>query len=54
MRRGFPRSLEGAPVLLHTQNTAVRRSLDRWLDAHRIRPRVSAEFEDDALLTGGA
>jgi len=49
--RGFPRSLEGAPMLLHTQNTSVRRSLDRWFDARGIRPRVVAEFEDDALLS---
>lgn len=51
LRRTFPRSLDGAPVLLHTQNTAVRRSLDRWFDANRIRPHVIAEFEDDALLS---
>ncbi len=50
-RRRFPASLDGAPMLLHTQNTSVRRSLDRWFDAHGIRPRVMAEFEDDALLT---
>jgi len=50
LRKGFPRSLDGAPVLLHTDNTALRRSLDRWLDARRLRPWVVAEFEDDALL----
>ncbi|MFM7033648.1 MAG: LysR family transcriptional regulator, partial [Planctomycetia bacterium] len=27
-RRGFPRSLHGAPMLLQTTNTAVRQSLD--------------------------
>jgi LysR family transcriptional activator of nhaA len=51
VRRGFPRSLQGAPMLLHTENTAVRRSLERWFGMHHIRPRVIAEFEDDALLT---
>jgi len=50
-RRLFPGSLDGAPMLLHTQNTSVRRSLDRWFDARGIHPRVVAEFEDDALLT---
>ncbi|MBI4517466.1 MAG: LysR family transcriptional regulator, partial [Deltaproteobacteria bacterium] len=30
-RRGFPRSLDGAPVLLPTDNTALRRSLEQWL-----------------------
>lgn len=50
VRKGFPKSLQGAPMLLHTENTALRRSLDRWFDAHHLRPWVVAEFEDDALL----
>lgn len=51
VRKGFPRSLQGAPVLLHTENTALRRSLDRWFDGQKISPWVVAEFEDDALLS---
>ena len=50
LRRGFPRSLEGAPLLLPTENTTLRRNLDQWLDAQGLRPRVVAEFEDSALL----
>lgn len=49
-RRSFPRSLDGAPVLLPTDNTLLRRSLEQWLDALGVRPRVVAEFEDSALL----
>jgi LysR family transcriptional activator of nhaA len=49
-RRGFPRSLDGAPLLLPTENTTLRRSIDQWLDHERIRPRVVGEFEDSALL----
>jgi len=49
-RRGFPRSLDGAPMLLPTEDNALRRSLDQWLDAQRIRPVAVAEFEDPALL----
>ncbi|MBK6690249.1 MAG: transcriptional activator NhaR [Deltaproteobacteria bacterium] len=49
-RRGFPRSLDGAPVLLPTDNTLLRRSLDQWIETQNIRPRVVAEFEDSALL----
>lgn len=49
-RRGFPRSLEGAPFLLPTQNTALRRSLEQWFDAEGIRPLVRGEFADSALL----
>ncbi|TMB59558.1 MAG: transcriptional activator NhaR [Deltaproteobacteria bacterium] len=49
-RRGFPRSLGGAPMLLPTDNTALRRSLDDWFESEDIRPRVASEFEDSALL----
>lgn len=50
LRRNFPRSLDGAPFLLPTDNTALRRSLEQWFDAKGIRPVVRAEFEDSALL----
>jgi LysR family transcriptional activator of nhaA len=49
-RRRFPRSLDGAPVVLPTDNTALRRSLDHWFDAVGVRPRIVAEIEDTALL----
>lgn len=49
-RSQFPESLNGAPVLLPTGNTMLRRGLDQWLDEQEIRPRVVAEFEDSALL----
>jgi LysR family transcriptional activator of nhaA len=49
-RRNFPNSLEGAPVLLPTEDTAIRRGLDVWLQNHTIRPVVVGEFEDFALL----
>ena len=32
-KRGFPRSLDGAPFLLPLPATALRRSLDAWFDA---------------------
>jgi LysR family transcriptional regulator, transcriptional activator of nhaA len=49
-RRGFPNSLDGAPFLLPTRNTAARRSLEQWFDAQNLHPRIVAEFEDNALL----
>ena len=49
-RRGFPRSLDGAPFLLPTRNTTSRRSLDQWFDHEKIQPKIVAEFEDTALL----
>lgn len=48
-RRGFPASLEGAPFLLPTQGTTLRRSLDQWFEEQGLRPRVAGEFEDSAL-----
>jgi LysR family transcriptional activator of nhaA len=49
-RRSFPRLLNGAPFLLPTDNTTLRRSLDQWFEAEGIRPTVVGEFEDSALL----
>jgi LysR family transcriptional regulator, transcriptional activator of nhaA len=49
-RKRCPRSLDGAPMLLPTDNTALRRSLEEWFDGQGIRPRIVGEFEDDALL----
>ncbi len=49
LRRGFPQSLDGAPLLLPTENTALRRALDRWFRMHEVRPQVVAEFADSAL-----
>ncbi len=48
--RRFPRSLNGAPFLLPTDNSVLRRSLEQWFEAEGIRPSVVAEFEDSALL----
>jgi LysR family transcriptional regulator, transcriptional activator of nhaA len=50
MRVGFPRSLDGAPFLLPTANTALRRELDAWFQARDIAPNVAGEFQDAALL----
>ncbi len=50
LRRGFPRSLDGVPMLLPTDDTAIRRALDQWLDQHDVRPLMVGEFEDYGLL----
>lgn len=49
-KRGFPTSMHGAPFLLPSDATAVRRALDQWFEAHNIRPEIEAEFDDSALL----
>lgn len=48
--RRFPRSLEGAPMLMPTRKTAVRRDLDQWFYTTDIRPKVVGEFQDRALM----
>jgi LysR family transcriptional activator of nhaA len=50
LRDGFPRSLHGAPMLMPGAESRVRAGLQRWLDAHKLRPRIVAEFEDSALM----
>lgn len=49
-RRGFPKSLDGAPFLMHGRTSAVRRSLETWLDSHDLHPLIRAEFDDSALM----
>ncbi len=49
-RRGFPNSLDGAPLLLPAEGSTLRRSLDQWFGLHAIQPRVVGEFDDSALL----
>ena len=50
LRTRFPRSLDGAPMLLPTLNTSMRRALEQWFEAEDVRPVVAGEFEDPALL----
>ena len=50
VKRGFPRSLDGAPFLLPLDNTALRRDLDEWFHSQNLRPTVVGEFADLALL----
>ncbi|WP_309890948.1 transcriptional activator NhaR [Archangium sp.] len=50
LARGFPRSLDGAPVLLPSDTSSVRRSLDQWFEAQRVHPVIVGDFDDSALL----
>lgn len=50
LRRGFPKSLTGAPLLLPGPELPLRRLLDGWFAEHRLRPEVVAESDDAALL----
>ena len=48
--RGFPESLSGAPMLLPVSDSPLRRDLDEWFERNDIAPRITAEFDDSALL----
>src|SRR5205085_9949086 len=50
LRRHFPRSLEGVPMLLPTEGTSLRRQLAAWMEGERVRPRIAGEFQDGALV----
>ncbi len=46
----FPQSLDGAPFLLPTSNSTLRRGLDEWFRKHGVEPFVVGEFEDGATM----
>ncbi len=49
-RPKFPQSLDGAPFLLPTPNSMLRRGLDEWFRKYGIEPFVVGEFEDGATM----
>jgi len=49
-RKSFPGSLDGAPMLLPTEQTPLRRRLEDWFHTHEVRPLAVAEFDDMALM----
>lgn len=48
-KRGFPGSLGGVGFLLPGSNSALRRTIEQWLDSLDIRPTVIAEVDDPSL-----
>ncbi len=46
----FPGLLDGAPMLLPSQSSGVRRRLEQWLDRQRLHPQIVGEFDDSALM----
>ncbi len=46
----FPQSLDGAPMLMPTRSSALRRALELWFERQNLAPAVVAEFEDRALM----
>lgn len=50
-RRGFPASLDRAPVILPSSDSTFRRALDEWFLARKLRPEIIAELDDLALAS---
>lgn len=46
----FPACLAAMPLLLPGEDSAIRRSLQKWFDKKRIRARLAGEFDDSALM----
>jgi LysR family transcriptional activator of nhaA len=49
LRRGFPGSLDGEPLVLPTYDSQLRGDLDHWLETHGLSIDVVAETQDTAL-----
>ena len=50
LRKEFPHSLDGAPLLIPSESNLVQAKLLDWLDGLRIYPRIVGEFDDSALM----
>ncbi len=50
LKGDFPACLDSAPLLLPSSGNQLRSSINKWLDKHRLHPRVIAEFDDSALM----
>jgi LysR family transcriptional activator of nhaA len=49
-RRRFPASLDGAPFLLPTENSVLRRHMERWFIDLSLAPIIQGEFADSAMM----
>jgi LysR family transcriptional activator of nhaA len=50
LKGGFPKCLDGAPMLIQGASSAMRRRLDVWLSERGLRPHLIGEFDDAALM----
>jgi LysR family transcriptional activator of nhaA len=50
LRKRFPQSLNGEPLLIPSEINMVQPRLLSWLDSQRIHPRIIGEFDDSALM----
>ena len=50
LRVDFPRSIDGAPMLMPAAGTLLREALSRWFAEESVRPRIIGEFDDVPLM----
>jgi len=50
LKKDFPKSLKGAPMLLPGEMTVVQSRLLKWFNKLHIKPRIVGEFDDSALM----
>ena len=50
LRKDFPHSLNGAPLLIPSETNLVQPRLFQWFDSLHIHPRIVGEFDDGALM----
>jgi LysR family transcriptional regulator, transcriptional activator of nhaA len=50
LKKGFPASLDGAPVILPSEEMPMRRNLEEWFRTVGVQPRVVAQVQDTALM----
>jgi LysR family transcriptional activator of nhaA len=49
LKGDFPKSLDGAPLLMPGAGTSLRTHLERWFAEENVKPIIVAEFDDSAL-----
>lgn len=54
LKKNFPYSLTGAPILHLTRHSQIRDEIDRYFFKHKINPQIIGEADDVALLRLGA
>ena len=50
LKKNFPESLNGAPILVPNKDSSIRMKLEAWLTEKGISPRIKGVYDDTALM----
>lgn len=50
LAKGFPQSLNGAPMLIPGKIANIYAQIQRWFVTHNVQPKIVGEFDDTALM----